>query len=269
MPPPTKDLVAYDSFLKGRYDWNLRRLRSAVAHFRAAVDRDPDYAAAHLALADSYAVWGFYGGISSLGGVRPRAHGGRKRRALEPDSAGRAPFVRDHRALLRLGHGTRGTRAEPRRSSASPLGDPCSWLALCFRRAAPTRPGRPRAAAPSRIPAMPGALGWAYGPRAGSRRPCPVRGPWRSSPKPRFPLVAGAGVTALPRRPSEAIETLEKAVESTRRRATFNWAALRGARRPRSGPRRGGSSRSSKPASKLDYVPPFDLARPGGARRTG
>ena len=63
VPPPTKDLVAYDSFLKGRYDWNLRRLRSAVAHFRAAVDRDPDYAAAHLALADSYAVWGFYGGI--------------------------------------------------------------------------------------------------------------------------------------------------------------------------------------------------------------
>jgi serine/threonine-protein kinase len=61
---PTQDLAAYDAYLKGRYDWNLRLMQSAVAHFQTAIERDPDYAAAHLALADSYSVWGFYGGIS-------------------------------------------------------------------------------------------------------------------------------------------------------------------------------------------------------------
>jgi non-specific serine/threonine protein kinase len=48
---------AYEAYLRGRYEWNVRTptsLRAAIAHFRSAIELDPTYAPAHAALADCY-----------------------------------------------------------------------------------------------------------------------------------------------------------------------------------------------------------------------
>lgn len=57
------DEQAYQSYLRGRFHWNLRSssdLFLAVEHFRRAIDRDPDFALAHAGLADAYVVLGDY-----------------------------------------------------------------------------------------------------------------------------------------------------------------------------------------------------------------
>jgi len=61
--PPTRDVAAYDHFLKGRYLWNRRRLHESIAELEAAVARDPDFHEAYTALSEAWAVCGFYGGI--------------------------------------------------------------------------------------------------------------------------------------------------------------------------------------------------------------
>lgn len=63
--PSTQDVIAYDRFLKGRYFWNRRRLREAIAELESAVERDPNFDEAYTALAEAWAAWGFYGGIPS------------------------------------------------------------------------------------------------------------------------------------------------------------------------------------------------------------
>lgn len=55
----TESLEAYDHYLKGREAWASRSsegIRSAIEHFRAALDADPEYAEAWAALADAHAV---------------------------------------------------------------------------------------------------------------------------------------------------------------------------------------------------------------------
>ncbi|HKY27676.1 MAG TPA: protein kinase [Pyrinomonadaceae bacterium] len=55
----TKDVEAYELYLKGRYFWNKRGeegLRNGIKHFKAAEERDPNYALAYSGLADSYAL---------------------------------------------------------------------------------------------------------------------------------------------------------------------------------------------------------------------
>jgi serine/threonine protein kinase/tetratricopeptide (TPR) repeat protein len=55
----TKDAEAYELYLKGRYFWNKRGeagLRNGIRHFKAALERDPNYALAYSGLADSYAL---------------------------------------------------------------------------------------------------------------------------------------------------------------------------------------------------------------------
>lgn len=57
----TNDPVAQEAYLKGRYFWNKRTedgFRRAIAEFRKAVERDPEYAAAYSGLADAYALLG-------------------------------------------------------------------------------------------------------------------------------------------------------------------------------------------------------------------
>jgi TolB-like protein/Flp pilus assembly protein TadD len=58
----TNDNEAYQLYLKGRFFWNKRTpesLRTAIEHFKAAADRDPNFALAYVGIADSYLV-GFY-----------------------------------------------------------------------------------------------------------------------------------------------------------------------------------------------------------------
>jgi eukaryotic-like serine/threonine-protein kinase len=55
----TTNPEAYQAYLKGRYYWNRRtagNIKKAIEQFKAATDRDPNYALAYVGLADCYAI---------------------------------------------------------------------------------------------------------------------------------------------------------------------------------------------------------------------
>jgi serine/threonine protein kinase/tetratricopeptide (TPR) repeat protein len=61
------DPQAYQSYLEGRYYWNLRTeegLNKGIAYFRDAIEKDPRYALAYAGLAQSYITLEGYGIIS-------------------------------------------------------------------------------------------------------------------------------------------------------------------------------------------------------------
>ena len=52
---------AYDAYLRGRYQWNMRTeesLEKATEYFQKAIEKDPRYAPAYAGLADCYAIFG-------------------------------------------------------------------------------------------------------------------------------------------------------------------------------------------------------------------
>ena len=60
----TNNTDAYEAYVRGLYFWNKRSeegLRRSIEYFGAAIKLDANYALAHAALADSYALVGFYG----------------------------------------------------------------------------------------------------------------------------------------------------------------------------------------------------------------
>src|SRR6266576_3707934 len=61
---PTVNPEAYELYLKGRFFWNKRTgddLRKSIDYFERAIAKDPGYALAYAALADSYGLLRFYG----------------------------------------------------------------------------------------------------------------------------------------------------------------------------------------------------------------
>ena len=59
----TKNILAYDLYLKGRYHWNKRMpddLEKGIDYFEKAIKIDPDFAHAYSGLADSYIILGNY-----------------------------------------------------------------------------------------------------------------------------------------------------------------------------------------------------------------
>ncbi|MEP7325460.1 MAG: protein kinase [Gemmatimonadota bacterium] len=61
--PATENVQAYELYLKGRFFWNKRNeagLRRGIELFTEAIRMDPNYALAHVGLADSYNILGFY-----------------------------------------------------------------------------------------------------------------------------------------------------------------------------------------------------------------
>jgi serine/threonine protein kinase/Tfp pilus assembly protein PilF len=59
----TKDLEAYDLYLKGRFFWNKRTqegYQKSLGYFQQAIDRDPTYALAYAGIADCYDLLGWY-----------------------------------------------------------------------------------------------------------------------------------------------------------------------------------------------------------------
>ncbi len=85
--PPTRDLEAYNLYLKGLFFFNQRALGQAIEQFQKAIARDPSFAAPYTGLADSYTHAGFYGSIAALDAWRGARTAARKARELEPDSA--------------------------------------------------------------------------------------------------------------------------------------------------------------------------------------
>ena len=61
----TANPEAYQAYLKGRYYWNRRtteNIKKAIEQFKAATERDPNYALAYAGLADCYVVLNYYAG---------------------------------------------------------------------------------------------------------------------------------------------------------------------------------------------------------------
>jgi TolB-like protein/DNA-binding SARP family transcriptional activator/Tfp pilus assembly protein PilF len=90
----TRDAQAYDLYLKGRFAWHQRTregIGRAVDYFTQAIARAPDYARAHVGLADAYAVSAFYDYLTPRDAY-PRAESA-ARRAIELDPALAAPHA--------------------------------------------------------------------------------------------------------------------------------------------------------------------------------
>jgi TolB-like protein/Flp pilus assembly protein TadD len=87
-PRGTNDLIAYDSYLKGRFAWSKRGergLRDAIGYFGEAVARDPEFARGHAGLAMAYVVIPFFAPSFPADSALPLAEASAKR-ALALDS---------------------------------------------------------------------------------------------------------------------------------------------------------------------------------------
>jgi serine/threonine-protein kinase len=127
-----RDVAAYDRLLKGRYFWNQRRMLEATEELEAAVDKDPDFDEAYTALGETWAVWGFYGGVPTWEcWARARAAVDRAEE-IAPDS----PAVLLCRGVLEYYYGWNNVRTEQlfrRTIAANPTGaEAYFWLAMCI-----------------------------------------------------------------------------------------------------------------------------------------
>jgi len=128
----TENLEAYDRYLKGTYLWGQRRAEEAIVELKASVEIDPDFADAHTALADAWAVRGYYGGVPTWEAwSRARAAVDEAER-IAPDSAG----VALSRGILEHYYGWNFSRLEHfcrlaiERNPKS--ADPWTWLAIGY-----------------------------------------------------------------------------------------------------------------------------------------
>jgi serine/threonine-protein kinase len=84
----TDNAEAYQLYLKGRYQWNKRNregLKSCIAFFQQAIEKDPNYALAYTGLADAFGILSFYAALSPTDAMsKARAAA---MRALEIDDA--------------------------------------------------------------------------------------------------------------------------------------------------------------------------------------
>ena len=88
----TENNEAYQLYLKGRYYWNKRNeenLRQAMEQFKAAADKDPNFALAFVGLADCYSVLPFYSSSSAME-LLPQARAYAQRALEIDDSLGEA-----------------------------------------------------------------------------------------------------------------------------------------------------------------------------------
>jgi serine/threonine-protein kinase len=128
----TENLEAYDRYLKGTYLWGQRRAAEAIVELKEAVEIDPDFADAHTALADAWAVRGYYGGVPTWEAwARARAAVDEAER-IAPESAG----VALSRGILEHYYGWNTARLEQfcrlaiERNPKS--ADPWTWLAIGY-----------------------------------------------------------------------------------------------------------------------------------------
>jgi len=87
---PTVNPEAYELYLKGRFFWNKRTgddLGKSIEYLKQAIVKDPGYALAYAALADSYALLRFYGGASPAESVVPAEAAAKKALGLDDSLA--------------------------------------------------------------------------------------------------------------------------------------------------------------------------------------
>lgn len=91
---PTENMGAYDDYLRGRHFWNRRTeadFERAVHYLQSAIRRDPKFARAHAALADTYNLMGGYA-FRPAQEVFPKAKEAAQR-AMELDPSLSAPYA--------------------------------------------------------------------------------------------------------------------------------------------------------------------------------
>jgi serine/threonine-protein kinase len=264
--PTTKDVEAYNRYLKGRYFWNRRQIRAAIEQFEAAVARDPDYAAAYTGLADSYAVWGFYGGLPTWEAYGRARAAAERAQQLAPGTADvHVSFgIVEHYYGWDTGREERELKLAIEQSPRS--AEAYSWLALCL--GALERFEEALAAAQRSVelePHSPNArtnVGWAY---AGSRR-FEEALPYFAEAvaldaEAVFPAWSYGYALQQAGKLDEAIAALERVVTLTRREHSFELA-LYGAALAAAG--RETEARAVlaelEGRGEKTYVPPFDLA---------
>ncbi|HEX4637899.1 MAG TPA: tetratricopeptide repeat protein [Chthoniobacterales bacterium] len=131
---PTANPEAYELYLKGRFFWNKRTggdLRKSIEYLKQAIAKDPNYALAYAALADSYGLLRFYGGASPAESIAPATAAAKK--ALELDDSLAEPHaslgliateeLEVHRAVSEL---ERAIQLNPNYATAH------HWLSLAF-----------------------------------------------------------------------------------------------------------------------------------------
>ena len=262
----TDNVEAYNDYLKGRYYFNRREAPEAIIEFERALARDPRYTDAYTGLADSYCIYGFYGGIPTLDAFAKARAAAQKARELSPESA-------DAHVSLALvehyfGWDLEKEEAETKRAIqlAPKSAIAYSWLGLMF--AFTDRPAEAlemTKRAPEMEPFSANAqtnVGWAYfGARRFEEAIREFRRALHIDPNAPYPLWA-IGLTYMQlARHSEAIAALEKTVEITKRRQSHYVALLGGAyaaagRRPEAL----NLLAELTDRSSREYIAPFHLA---------
>ena len=230
----TRDVEAYNDYLKGRYFFNRREAPEAIAEFERALARDPDYAEALMGLADSYCIYGFYGGISTRDAFARARAAAEKARVLEPDSADVSVSLglvehyfgwdlKRQEQLLR-----RAIELAPRSAAGY------TWLSLRLsweNRHAETLDLARRAAELEPLSAnVQTNVGWAFvGARQFEDAVREYRRALHIDPTAPYPLWAAGLAYSLLGRHTEAVASLEKAVEVTVKRQSFYLGMLGGA----------------------------------------
>ena len=264
--PTTRDVRAYDLYLKGRYLWNRRQTKQAIEQFEAAVAIDPEYADAHLGIADSYAVWGFYGGIPSWEAFARARSAAERAQMLAPGTAG----VHLSLGIIEHYYGWDIAREERELRSAIALSprshEGYSWLALCF--SVSGRSDEAREIAQQGVAAEPHSanaqtvLAWT---RMGVRRFAEVVPELRRAveldPEAAFPVWSLGFAQLYAGQAADAVVTLERGVERTDREQFFQMALL-GAALVASDrtPEARALLEEMRDKSRRTYVPPHDLA---------
>ncbi len=262
----TDNVEAYNDYLKGRYYFNRREAPEAITEFERALGRDPRYTDAYTGLADSYCIYGFYGGIPTLDAFAKARAAAEKAHGLDPESA----EVHVSLALVEhyFGWDLAKEEAEAKRAIelAPKSATAYSWLGLML--AFNDRPSEALEMAKRATEIEPFSanaqtnVAWAYyGERQFEEAIREFRRALHIDPNAPYPLWAiGVAYMQLGRH-SEAIAALEKAVEITKRQQSHYVALLGGAyaaagRRPEAVDLLADlTERSSR-----EYIPPFHLA---------
>ncbi len=262
----TDDVEAYNDYLKGRYYFNRREAPEAVAEFERALARDPRYTDAYTGLADSYCIWGFYGGIPTLDAFAKARAAAEKAHELDPELAD----VRVSLALIEHYFGWDLAREEAELKHAIRLAPRSaaaySWLGLSLA----FRPSHEEALTMARRAAELEPLSanaqtnvaWAfYARRRFEEAVQEFRRALHIDPNAPYPLWAIAFAYLTMGRAKEAVAPLEKALEVTRRRQSHYVGLLGGAyaaagRRPEALE----LLEELNARSSREYIPPFHLA---------
>jgi len=86
----TESAEAYQLYLTGREQWRTfqpKGFLSSINYYRAALEKDANYALAHAGIADAYTLLGIYGPLTAREAMPKAQEAARKAIELEPDYA--------------------------------------------------------------------------------------------------------------------------------------------------------------------------------------